>query len=259
MKITAAELKQFAPGGRASILKAIADNWDVAAREGAINTKLRVTHFLAQLAHESGGFRFDKEIASGAAYEGRKDLGNTEKGDGKRFKGRGPLQLTGRANYRAAGLALGLDLEGKPELAAAPRNYVRIAVWFWNTRKLNRYADANDIRQITKRINGGYNGLADRRAWFRKAVAIWGEGIDNAGKPFAESRTVAATAVGGVGLTATAVADYAYTGSSVVQTGRDVSEAFGIPMLPLLLGAIIVCLLAYIIYDRWFIRKYERV
>src|SRR3954454_14926288 len=93
----------------------------------AITTPLRRSAFLAQLAHESGELRYMEEIASGEAYEGRKDLGNTEPGDGKRYKGRGPIQLTGRANYRAAGKALGIDLEGHPERAKGPDVAFRIA------------------------------------------------------------------------------------------------------------------------------------
>jgi predicted chitinase len=254
-----ADLKRFAPGGRASILKALADNWDV-VEKGGIHGPKRITHFLAQLAHESGGFRYDKEIASGAAYEGRRNLGNTQKGDGVRFKGRGLIQITGRANYAAAGKALNLPLTNKPELACEPRNMVRIAVWYWTTRKLNRYADANDIRQITKRINGGYNGLADRRAWFRKAVTIWGAGeVDDAGKPFVESRTIVAAGAGTTAITASAISEYAYTGSTVVQTGQDVSEAFGLSMLEICLIVGVLSLIGYIVWDRWFIRKYERL
>ena len=128
-----------------------------------INTPLRVCHFLAQVLHESGNFRYMEEIASGAAYEGRKDLGNIHKGDGKKFKGRGLIQLTGRANYAAYSKDRGIDFIANPKLISDdPKNCVDVAGWYWNSRKLNQYADKDDIKTVTKRINGGYNGLADR-------------------------------------------------------------------------------------------------
>jgi len=139
-----------------------------------INTPIRRAAFLAQLAHESGELRYMEEIASGEAYEGRKSLGNTQPGDGKRFKGRGPIQLTGRANYRKAGAALGLDLENNPERVADPEVGCQVAGWFWETRGLNKLADEGDFRQITRRINGGFNGLEKREAYFQKAKTVLG-------------------------------------------------------------------------------------
>jgi predicted chitinase len=143
-----------------------------AMQEAGINTRLRKSAFLAQLAHESVELRYMEEIASGAAYEGRTDLGNTQRGDGVRYKGRGPIQLTGRANYRAAGKALGLDLEGNPTQAADPQVGFRTAAWYWTTRNLNTYADAGDFREVTRRINGGYNGLPSREAYYRTALSL---------------------------------------------------------------------------------------
>lgn len=105
------------------------------------------------------------EIASGDAYEGRADLGNTQPGDGPRFKGRGLIQLTGRANYKAYGDAIGIDLldaDGCRRVATDPNLAVDVACWFWETRGLNALADQDDVRAITRRINGGLNGLADR-------------------------------------------------------------------------------------------------
>jgi len=145
-----------------------------AMAEGEINTPLRQSMFLAQLLHESGDFKWMEEIASGAAYEGRKDLGNTHTGDGKRFKGRGPIQLTGRANYKAAGDALGVDFINSPEIAAFPEYGFRTAVWFWGTRNLNVPSDAGDIKTVTKKINGGFNGLEDRKARYAKAKKVLG-------------------------------------------------------------------------------------
>src|SRR5258707_58804 len=97
----------------------------------------REAAFLAQIAHESGELRYVHEIASGEAYEGRHDLGNTEAGDGVRFKGRGLIQVTGRANYAACGLALDLPLLFHPELLESPDNACRSAAWFWDKHGLN--------------------------------------------------------------------------------------------------------------------------
>ena len=148
-----------------------------AMAERGITTPRRKAAFLAQLALESGELRWMEEIASGAAYEGRTDLGNTQPGDGVRYKGRGPIQLTGRANYRAAGKALGIDLENNPQRAAEPDVGFRIAAWFWNSRDLNALADAGTVeafREITRRINGGYNGWEQRLAYWRRAQSVLG-------------------------------------------------------------------------------------
>jgi putative chitinase len=125
---------------------------------------LRFAHFFAQLGHESAGFRYMEEIASGQAYEGRRDLGNTEPGDGRRYKGRGPIQLTGRANYRDYGRRLGIDLEQHPEIAALPSFGLLTACTYWTVKGLNAFADRDDVETITRRINGGLNGYADRKA-----------------------------------------------------------------------------------------------
>ena len=135
---------------------------------GIMDNSLRLIHFLAQLAHESGNFRYMEEIASGVAYEGRKDLGNTQAGDGKRFKGRGPIQLTGRANYRKCGQQLGIDFENNPEIVAIPSMGLMVACKFWSNNGLNALADQDDVLTITRRINGGTNGLADRKAHLAK-------------------------------------------------------------------------------------------
>lgn len=160
-----------APAAR---LVANAPHLEKAMSEAEINTVTRAAAFLAQLAHESGELRYMEEIADGSAYEGRKDLGNTQPGDGRRYKGRGPIQLTGRANYQAAGLALGLDLENSPELAASAEVGFRVAAWFWTSRKLNALADTCDFRGITKVINGGYNGLEQRQTYYLRALEALG-------------------------------------------------------------------------------------
>jgi putative chitinase len=132
--------------------------------EFAINTDQRRAAFLAQVAHESGSLRYTLELASGAAYEGRKDLGNTDIGDGARFKGRGLLQVTGRANYLRCGGALGLDLLRMPELLERPAGAARSAAWYWHASDLNRFADRDQFFALTRAINGGYNGGDERLA-----------------------------------------------------------------------------------------------
>jgi putative chitinase len=138
----------------------------------AIDTRLRIAHFLAQTCHESAGFRTTEEFASGEAYEGRADLGNTRSGDGVRYKGRGLIQLTGRANYRSVGRALGIDLERNPALAAEPRLSLRIACEYWRSRNVNALCDRDDLIAVTRSINGGLNGLDDRRSLTTKAKAV---------------------------------------------------------------------------------------
>jgi putative chitinase len=137
----------------------------------AIATPLRIAHFIAQVAHECAGFSTTEEFASGAAYEGRADLGNTERGDGRRYKGRGLIQLTGRANYRRIGAALGLPLEDEPERAADPLTSLRIACEYWRSRDINAPADQDDLVTVTRRVNGGLNGLEDRRTYLSRAKA----------------------------------------------------------------------------------------
>lgn len=138
------------------------------AEYGLLDAPLRLPHFMAQLIHESGSFRYMEEIASGAAYEGRADLGNTQAGDGVRFKGRGPIQITGRANYRYFGRKIGIDIESNPTIAAVPSIGLHLALEYWRDRKLNALADSDDLIGITKRINGGTNGLDDRKAQLAK-------------------------------------------------------------------------------------------
>jgi len=140
----------------------------------AINTDLRVAHFVAQTCHEVAGYRTTEEFADGSAYEGRADLGNTQPGDGPRFKGRGLLQLTGRANYRTMGQTLGLPLEQHPEQAGDPVISLRIACEYWKSRSLNEHADYDDIRTVTHRVNGGQNGIDDRKANLAKAKTVLG-------------------------------------------------------------------------------------
>lgn len=165
-----------------------------------LNRPHRLAHFIAQIAHESGAFRWDAEIwtpgkptKAQARYE--RDfsqpwtasdprnglafrLGNSQKGDGYRFRGRGPIQLTGRGSVReftgwAKRMVPGApDFEANPDLLNTDPWEGLSAVWYWDTRNINDLADRNDIRAVTKRINGGYNGLDDRMRYYTRAALV---------------------------------------------------------------------------------------
>lgn len=179
IQITGPQL--IAIGGRGGKnVDALAAAFNEYAPRFGLDREQRAEHFFAQLAHESGGFKYDREIwgptAAQRRYEGRKDLGNVVAGDGSKFRGYGPIQITGRANvtefYRWC-LKNNLDC---PDFVTYPHKIAEMpwgllaAFWFWETRGLNAYADKNDLSGITKRINGGYNGLADRR--YRYGLAV---------------------------------------------------------------------------------------
>ena len=168
----ASMLRTVVPGLSAARANELIPHLNNAMHEAGISSKKEQAAFVAQLAHESGGFKYFEELASGQAYEGRRDLGNTRRGDGRRFKGRGPIQLTGRANYRKAGKALGLDLEGHPELAKRTDVGFRTAAWFWKTRGVGKAARAGNFRKATKLINGGYNGYASRLNYYNRAMRL---------------------------------------------------------------------------------------
>lgn len=144
-----------------------------------ISTPRRQAAFLAQIAHESGELRYIKELASGAAYDTgplAERLGNTPSadGDGQLYKGRGLIQVTGRDNYKRCGESLALDLISMPEILEAPRYACLSAGWYWDWRGLNKFADAGDFRTITRRINGGYNGMEDRVRYWERAKLVLG-------------------------------------------------------------------------------------
>lgn len=144
-----------------------------------IDTPKRQAAFLAQVAHESGRLRWVRELASGTAYEGRADLGNVVPGDGVRYKGRGLLQTTGRSNYRELRKKLAaVGYEDVPDFEAMPQN-LEGAEWaaasaglYWATRKLNQFADNDDFTMLTRRINGGTNGLDDRLVCWARAKGV---------------------------------------------------------------------------------------
>jgi putative chitinase len=169
--IIADQLKKIMPyaNSRADLF---VDSLNAAMDEFSINTVERQASFIAQIGHESGQLRYVAEIASGKAYEGRKDLGDINPGDGVRYKGRGLIQITGRINYIACMMALDIDCVDHPELLELTDNACRSAGWFWQSHGLNELADEKNQVAICRRINGGLNGYADRIALYQKAKEI---------------------------------------------------------------------------------------
>lgn len=168
-----AQIKALYPTATTARLTLYAPHLFAAMHEFEITNTKRIAAFLANLAVESGELRYMTEIASGEAYEGHKGLGNTQRGDGIRYKGRSPIQLTGRANYREYGKLLGLPLEAQPELAALPQHGFRIAGAYWKKKGLNKLADQNNFREIVRRINGGYTHYERRLSYYNKALGIF--------------------------------------------------------------------------------------
>ncbi|MDI2590043.1 glycoside hydrolase family 19 protein [Pseudomonas sp. 681] len=175
MPITQQQLQQILPnaGAKAGVFVSVLNT---AMQRYQIVGLQRVAAFIAQVGHESGQLRYVREIwgptAQQAGYEGRKDLGNTAAGDGSKYRGRGLIQITGRANYAACGEALGLDLIKQPELLEQPQYACLSAAWFWAIKGLNTLADAGSFDKITQRINGGQNGVVDRRALYATALKV---------------------------------------------------------------------------------------
>ncbi|EME19329.1 glycoside hydrolase family 19 protein, partial [Rhodococcus triatomae] len=139
---------------------------------GGIDTPIRQAAFIAQLAVESDSFRTFEEYASGSAYEGRSDLGNTQPGDGVRYKGRGAIQVTGRHNYEEVSKFTGIDFVANPDLMSAPENAFITAVWYWTSRNLNNVADGAGIVRVSELVNGGHYGLAERMANFARGLDV---------------------------------------------------------------------------------------
>lgn len=167
--ITATDLHIILPAATGANIDKFWQPLNDTMEEFQINTPTRQAAFLAQIGHESGSLRYVRELASGEAYEGRADLGNTQPGDGVRYKGRGLIQITGRANYAACGAALGVDLIADPAQLEQPERAARSAGWFWLTHGCNELADAGNFQKLTRRINGGLNGLDDRLALWERA------------------------------------------------------------------------------------------
>jgi len=208
---TLAAINKVAPQARDNYLQAIREGGPLFEKHG-ITTPLRMSHFLAQALTETGGFKVLRESMSYSvprmleifgvgnhsakitaseapslaknerALSERvyglgnpkkaKELGNTVAGDGFLYRGNGVLQTTGRDAHRRMGKPFGLDFENNPELVTAPEHALKPALKEWSDNNLNHFADQNDIRTITKRINGGLNGFTDRKAFFAKLLPL---------------------------------------------------------------------------------------
>ena len=247
-------IRAIAPKAKPSIAQATANLLPQMLAEFDISTADRQAHFLAQLVHESDGLATTLEYASGAAYEGRKDLGNTKPGDGKRYKGRGLIQLTGRANYTEASKKLGVDFIGSPELAGQFPHALRIAGWFWAKKNLNRFADQDDIVEITRRINGGQNGLADRKNYLTRAKRALA--ANPAELPTAKPKTMTTSKTGNASILAGAGGAIA-TGKVVVDVAKEAAETasdaatLATSLGPwVLLGVVIIAAAGFIWWDR---------
>lgn len=206
LTVSASKLKRLSPSARDSIINPLDTTSDDILTEYSINqNSRRITHFFAQVAHECGGFRILEENLNYSAerlqvvwpprfptdaiaeqygrnpekiankvYASRIGNGPESSGDGWRFRGRGLIQLTGRANYEKFGPLAGVDIIADPDLAQEPVTALRLAAAFWDSKNLNTLADQNQFKLITRRINGGENGLEDRRTNLNRARTIWG-------------------------------------------------------------------------------------
>jgi putative chitinase len=208
--VSDAELSQIMPNLSGAKRSAYLLPLQSAMTEFSISTYLREAAFLAQIAHESGQLRWFEELWGPTPQQLRYEppsplatkLGNTQPGDGKRYMGRGPIQLTGRANYRRVGQALGVNLEADPQRAKDVDIAFRIAGFFWKEKGLNPLADDRDFREITRRINGGYRGWEDRLQYYNRALLVLSPDEMGAARPhrrlFVNGRDL--TEAGGVRL-----------------------------------------------------------
>lgn len=164
-------LRTIAPQAKTDIINGLLACMPRVIELAELTTPRRQAHFLAQVAKESDGFMTTREYASGAAYEGRRDLGNTHPGDGRRYKGRGLIQVTGRANYDEMSEELGIDFLGQPELLERFPHAAYSAAIFWKKHGVNAPADRDDVAAVTRKVNGGENGLHDRMVYLGRAKA----------------------------------------------------------------------------------------
>ncbi|WP_086933815.1 glycoside hydrolase family 19 protein [Agarilytica rhodophyticola] len=201
IKLTNDDLKNIMPKSSLDNIEFYLPSLNRKTSEFGILSPLQLAHFIAQIAHESGSFNYKVEnlnYSTGAlravfgkyfedestaeeyarkpekianvVYANRMGNGDTASGDGWRYRGRGLIQLTGRDNYASCSKAIGVDVEKNPDLLAGDADViVAAACWFWQSRGLNQLAEQDDIKQITKKINGGYNGLDDRKEYLVRA------------------------------------------------------------------------------------------
>ncbi|WP_068162009.1 glycoside hydrolase family 19 protein [Rhodococcus phenolicus] len=170
--VTPDELRRIVPGIQPEKIDQYIAPLNDAMTHGGIDTPVRQAAFIAQLAVESDSFRTFEEYASGRAYEGRADLGNTQPGDGVRYKGRGAIQITGRHNYEKLSQETGVDFVGNPELLAAPENAFSAAAWYWTSRNLNQVAETTGIVRVSELVNGGHNALTRRIDDFQRGLDV---------------------------------------------------------------------------------------
>lgn len=178
MLITIEQLQKIATSAKKETLEMYLPHINTLCPKYGIDTKNELASFLAQVLHESGEFRWMREIwgptSAQANYQGRKDLGNVIKGDGKKFMGRGPIQITGRSNYRWMSREIFGDdrLLDKPDLLTTPEYGIQSACIYWKGRGLDAHDDDLVILRETKLVNGGTNGLKDRQKYFDRAIAV---------------------------------------------------------------------------------------
>ncbi|MFD6860381.1 glycoside hydrolase family 19 protein [Rhodococcus sp. NPDC060090] len=170
--VTPDDLRHIVPGIPGEKIDQYIAPLNAAMAHNGIDTPVRQAAFIAQLAVESDSFRTFEEYASGRAYEGRADLGNTQPGDGERYKGRGAIQITGRHNYEKLSQHTGVDFVANPELLAAPENAFTTAAWYWTSRDLNNVADTAGIVRVSELVNGGHHALSRRIADFERGLNV---------------------------------------------------------------------------------------
>lgn len=190
MPITVQVLKNLCPYGKSGLIDEVVDNFNKLAPNFSVTSDLRVCHFFAQAAVETDWFKTLQEYASGAEYEGRSDLGNVNPGDGVRYKGRGIFQTTGRYNYSDTGKKMGIDLLSDPQKLLEPKNAVLSALIYWRDHKIESMADADDVYAVTRAINGGYNGINERRRALDVLKATLNKKFISAGSSLADVERV---------------------------------------------------------------------
>jgi len=169
-----ASIDQMKKLGWKSITQSNVNELNSCLSKFGITTRLRIIHFLSQCSHESLCGYYTKELASGQAYEGRKDLGNVNKGDGPKYKGAGYIQLTGRANYQAFANYIGdQNVMKGVDYVSVHYPWTSAGFWWYNNN-MNALCDTNPtVEKVTKRVNGGTNGLESRRKYYNTACNIW--------------------------------------------------------------------------------------